>query len=247
MNPYIDKSRYEFKYWLTLEKIPEVRDYVKTYADLDPFLRSHRRKKYTVRSIYFDTPELDSYYERMDGVKIRKKLRVRAYSTMDDFAFLEIKRKYVNAVIKERSKMPFVLIEKLVNTPEHTVFEFESQDHNGRLVSGKFMYNLLKKGLVPSLLIAYEREAYVGQEDQNNRLTIDTHIRSQFQPDFEDMFYEKNFIPVVTDKGILELKFDNFMPKWMRSCIQTFRLQKRRISKYCLSIDKNRKTNREDL
>jgi len=136
--------------------------------------------------------------------------------------------------------MTVIQIEKLVNAPEHTAFEFEQQDHKSRLVSGKFMENLFKKGLVPSLLIAYEREAYVSKINKNNRLTIDTRIRSQFQPDFEDMFQDKRFVDVVSDRGILELKFDGFLPKWMRSCVHQFKLHKQRISKYCLSIDANR-------
>jgi SPX domain protein involved in polyphosphate accumulation len=207
------------------------------YTTFDPHLKKTDQNKYTVRSIYFDTPELDFYYEKMDGIKIRKKLRVRTYNEMNDFAFLEIKRKFVNSVAKERSKLPFMVIERLINTPDESVIEYPENDHNSRLVSGKFVYNLLKKGLLPVVLVVYEREAYIGLKDDRERMTIDTDVRAIAEPDLGDILNSKNFIPTIKDKGILELKFDDMMPQWMKNLVTEFDLKKQSISKYCLGID----------
>ena len=234
---YDDPARYEFKYKIEMTFIPQIRDFIRPYATIDDHIKDNTHNKYTVRSIYFDTPELDSYYEKMDGIKIRKKLRVRTYDDANDYAFLEIKRKYVNCIMKERSRLPFSTIERLINAPEHSVYEFPVQDYNARLVSGKFLYNLLKKGLIPTLLVVYEREAYQEKIISQNRLTVDSQIRALSRPDLSDIQVNDNFVQVTTDQAILELKFDATMPKWMKSLCAQFRLKKQSYSKYCMGLE----------
>lgn len=237
MVQFADRSRYEYKYKINNEMTPVIRDYCRPYTTVDPHLKEIKQNKYTVRSIYFDTPELDFYYEKMDGLKIRKKLRIRTYNEMNDFAFLEIKRKFVNSIAKERSKLPFLVIERLISTMEDSAIEYPQNDYNARLVSGKFVYNLLKKGLLPVLLVVYEREAYVGLKDDRERLTIDTDVRATPEPDLGDILNTKNFVPTIKDASILELKFDEIMPQWMKNLVREFGLKKESISKYCLGID----------
>ena len=89
MTQFADRSRYEYKFKIPLDLIDDVRKFILPYTKFDPYLEKHGNQRYTVRSIYFDTPELDFYYEKIDGVKIRKKLRVRTYNRVSDFAFLE--------------------------------------------------------------------------------------------------------------------------------------------------------------
>jgi SPX domain protein involved in polyphosphate accumulation len=217
--------------------IPVIRDYCLPYTTVDPHLKEVKQSKYTVRSIYFDTPELDFYYEKMDGLKIRKKLRIRTYNEGSDFAFLEIKRKFVNSVAKERSKLPFMVIERLISTPEDSAIEYPQNDYNARLVSGKFVYNLLKKGLLPVLLVVYEREAYIGLKDDRERLTIDTNVRAISGPDLADIIHTKDFVPYLKNAGVLELKFEEIMPYWMKNLVLKLGIKKESISKYCLGID----------
>lgn len=237
MVQFADQSRYEYKYKISKDLIPQIRDYSAPYTTEDPYLKQSSAAKYTVRSIYFDTPDLDFYYEKLDGLKIRKKLRVRTYNDMNDFAFLEIKRKFVNCVTKERSKLPFMVIERLINTPDESVMEYPEDDHNSRVVSGKFVYNLLRRGLLPVLLVVYEREAYIGLANERERLTLDTNVRALSEPDLGDILNTENFVPTFQDAGILELKFDDNMPQWMKNLVREFKLKKQSISKYCLGID----------
>lgn len=237
MRRFGDQSRYEHKFRLEMKDIPEIRKYIEPFTKLDPHLKELGGKKYTVRSIYFDTPELDYYFEKIEGLKIRKKLRVRTYNDSSEFAFLEIKRKFVNCIAKERSRLPFITIERLISTSEDTAFEFEQDDHNAKLVSGKFLYNLLKKGLVPTILVVYEREAYLGRTDERERLTIDTSVRAVAKPDPGDILNDENLTMITEDWCILELKFDDIMPKWMKDVTTRFKLKKESISKYCLGVE----------
>lgn len=46
-----------------------------------------------IRSLYFDTPDDQDFRDKTDGLELRRKIRLRAYSPGDDFAMLEMKQK----------------------------------------------------------------------------------------------------------------------------------------------------------
>lgn len=237
MRKMSDIRRYEIKYNIPNDLIPIVREYVHDYTMLDPHILKMKKDHYTVRSIYFDTPAFDFYYEKLDGLKVRKKIRVRAYNQENGYAFLEIKRKYVNCVFKERTKLLLLHIKQLLNEPGDYSLDSFQDNHKERLVTGKFLYNLLKRGLVATLLVVYEREAYVGLTNDHSRLTIDTNVRTGFYPDIKDLFNYSNFTFVTSRSSILELKFNQFMPQWMRNLTRELNLRHEPISKYCMGID----------
>ena len=103
-------ERYELKYFIYPDEMGSVRSLVEPFMHIDKYANGFRNGRYTVRSIYFDTPTLRFYHEKDAGTQIRKKLRVRTYNrfTRDAVSFLEIKRKYGNAIYKERVKMPWL-------------------------------------------------------------------------------------------------------------------------------------------
>ena len=111
------------------------------------------------------------------------------------------------------------------------------KDYNTQLVSGKFINILANSGLEPTVMVVYEREAYIGNEDERLRVTIDSNVRIRSKPELDDLF---NGAPLKVFPGnisIFELKFDNYMPDWMRQLPQKLGIRKEPISKYCLGID----------
>ncbi len=230
-------ERYEIKFRIRNEKIPEIREYIKEYTYPDPHVADSEEVMYTVRSIYFDTRNLDFYWEKIDGIKVRKKLRIRGYNLDKGFAFLEIKRKYTNCVVKERAKLPLGQIEKIISMLEVKQGEKMPDSHNNRLVSGKFIYNIIKKQLLAKLLVVYEREPYIHKTNSDVRVTIDKNIRSRYNPDLSDLFNGDDLTLFANDFSILELKFNNFIPKWMRNMIKELKLKQESFSKYCEGID----------
>ena len=48
---------------------------------------------YRIRSLYFDTLDDQDFSDKVDGLELRRKIRLRAYSPDADFAMLEIKQK----------------------------------------------------------------------------------------------------------------------------------------------------------
>jgi hypothetical protein len=238
MKFYKEYGRRELKYFISPELIPEVKTLVQPYVEVDPYAKDRENNTYTIRSIYFDTEQLDFYYEKMDGLKVRKKIRVRSYNEFhpETCAFLEIKRRYNNRIIKERSQVPLSQVEQICvhrTNPNGCVDVFS----NGAVVMGKFLYNLVQLDLRPTLLVTYEREPYIGRADSSIRVTFDKDVRAFNLPELDDLFADDGFEFITNGKCILELKFDGFMPKWMRYLVAELNIRAQSISKYCLGVD----------
>ena len=243
----IDLKRYEIKYRIPTDLIQVVREHVRNYAKPDPYALKRPKHQYTVRSIYYDTSSFDFYYEKLDGLKIRKKLRIRAYDQKNGYGFLEIKRKYNNCVVKERAKLSFLQIEQLIDMQDNSSDAAFQDNHNARLVAGKFLHNILKKDLVATLLVIYEREPYISLIDDQVRVTIDSNVRCKYQPEIEDLFSDSDLAYVTNHYSILELKFNDFMPQWMRTMIRELEIRHESISKYCIGIDAYRNEYRREV
>ena len=72
---------------------------------LDDFARDFQNNEYFVRSLYFDSPSSFNFYEKIDGIKKRKKFRLRTYDKKfgESALFIEQKGRNVNRVFKHRT------------------------------------------------------------------------------------------------------------------------------------------------
>lgn len=235
-------DRNEIKYYVEPALVPEIINYSKAHIEHDQYAKKMPDYRYIVRSLYYDSPRLDFYWEKIDGLKVRRKLRIRTYNyeTPESIAFLEIKRRYGSAVVKERAKYPYVDVRELLSSPENIWLTYQ-QSNNGSLVLGKWVDNIIRWKLEPTMLIVYSREAYVGRyEDENNcRLTVDYNVSARVSESLDNIYSDEDLIPVTGNTCILELKYNHFMPKWMRGLVQEMRLTQRSISKYCMGVDES--------
>ena len=161
------------------------------YMEYDPFARQMVNHNYTVRSVYIDTPRLLFYHEKLDGIKVRKKLRVRVYNDLEpnSLAFLEIKRKIEDTIFKERLKLPLAETIHLMNG-----VDIRLQDGYATFTEAatleKFKYLTKRLNLKPTVLVTYEREALVGIDDPSLRVTFDLNVRSYPNPQVEEIYRE---------------------------------------------------------
>jgi len=231
-------GRHELKYFIPEDWIEDIKKDVAAYTRYDPHSEELPDRKYIIRSIYFDNDNLDFYYEKLDGVRIRKKLRIRTYGNGGDNSvyFLEIKHRYSNVIYKERAKVtpelyiPYIFMRKKFNG------ELKCDKNLKRLLQ-RYSYNIEFHDLRPTVLVAYEREALVGINNPRIRITFDTNLSMYPFPDHND-FFTQHLIPVTSiQKPILEIKFDYYMPEWLRKIVKKYALYRQSISKYCLCID----------
>ncbi len=231
-------NRKEYKYFVVWEMLEPLRERFMQYMEHDPFARKMERNHYSVRSIYIDTPRLLFYNEKLDGIKVRKKLRVRVYNELqaDTIAFLEIKRKIEDTIYKERVKIPLNDTILLMNGADIELAP-GSVSFTEMAALEKFKYLTKRLNLIPTVLITYEREALVGIDDPSLRVTFDLNVRSYRSPKFEDIFREEDLTEIASQAFILEVKFNGRMPVWIRNIIRDYKLRVQAISKYCNGID----------
>ena len=229
-------KRREYKFLIHKEKLTAFRKAIAPYLQLDKYSARKSDHRYTVRSIYYDTRQLEFYREKIEGIKIRKKIRVRGYDGRDDhqYLFLEIKRKENDRIFKNRSRVQFNKSDSLKDLVERT---HSKQDEKNEEDAARFFYNVARYNLHPTVLVTYDREAYFCRYRSGLRLTIDQELRSKPMPAFADLFDESSLNYVMPNHAILEIKFYRGLPSWLQKVITQFNLSRQAISKYTTCLD----------
>jgi hypothetical protein len=204
----------------------------------DNHVLGREQHTYTVRSVYFDTPDMLFYREKIEGVPYRLKLRVRSYDTRAHKApvFLEIKRKHKIPMTKDRAPMSMEMMKQIVCSGQDAQYSMDLLAPKYANSASKFMYHLHKDSLTPVVLVVYDREPYEALDDPSIRITLDKNLRSAPRPLLEDLFLDE-LTPVMRDYFILEVKYDKVYPRWMELVVHQLGLKQEAASKYCMSID----------
>lgn len=235
-------GRLEYKYLVPLCLIDELRAAMMPYVCYDAFCRDRPQRQYTVRSIYYDNRRFDCYYEKFDGFRLKKKLRIRGYNTPqpDSIVFLEIKRKQEDFISKSRAPVRWQQVGKLFGGYDSSgLLPFEPGSAAAEAAS-RFFYNYHRRRMLATVLIAYEREAFFGRFDPMLRLTFDKNVRSRMYPQLGALFEDREMKFVMPESFVFELKFYMRLPLWVRDLIRRFELQRLAISKYAMGIDVQR-------
>lgn len=232
------KGRTELKYFISEDQYPRIK------ADLLQFMHHDKNvgknNKYTVRSLYLDTPELKFYYEKVEGCESRMKIRLRCYEDENRLLspwFLEIKCKYGNIVIKTceikfHSELLRWQISHLSTINLRKLIEQAGNDNQVRKMS-----TILRYHLEPNVLILYDREPLVYEERFGFRVTFDSRIRSAFTV---NPFKKVGVAGQILRDKVMEVKFfGRSVPFWMSRIIQKYGLQNEAISKYCYGLEVN--------
>jgi SPX domain protein involved in polyphosphate accumulation len=215
---------------------------ISPYMIKDDHIAVQNEKDYTVKSIYFDTINLDEYQNKIAGVYSRKKIRIRGYIPHDvnDTIFLEIKRKINMGQIKYRSPVKYSRISELFNTSNFTEFILQRNDFPDALINATyFLYYIKRYNMLPIVLVMYEREAYIYKFDHSLRITFDKNLRSVPYPSLNNIYSDESNNYIFRDSFILEVKSNYGFPKWMMPIINKIDVKREALSKYTLCIDKN--------
>ena len=231
-------ARFEFKYILPLDLRNEIERELSHFLQLDPYVESKSDKKYMVRSLYYDDPSFQSYYDKTDGMLHRSKFRLRTY-TNDDLencaTFLEIKGRHDALVFKHREKLNNSVKNILSGDKCSTNEVIKYFDRKGD-VAERFEYETIKKDLRPIMLIDYFRRPYISRYDAEFRLTFDEKIRAtQTSSLYPSGFYATK--DVLRGYTVMEVKFRYHMPSWFHHIIQAYSLRRVSVSKIVSGID----------
>ena len=226
-------SRFEQKYIVTEEIALQIRDFVRSYLELDENGVGKPNYSYPVHSLYLDSDDLKLYWSTINGDKNRFKLRLRFYNNNPDTpVFFEIKRRMNNCIMKQRGGVRRDSVDWLLagHIPEQ--MHMVSKDPKHLIALQNFCQKMQQIRAKPKAHIAYYREAYVPHDDNSARLTMDREVRAE--PELTARLSTKMEKPaLIWGKDIvLELKFTNRFPDWFRELVRIFGLRQCGAAKY---------------
>lgn len=235
------KLRYERKYYVSNDQLDKLRERLKPFVNPDVHAKPGDTglSQYTVRSIYYDTPFMEYYYEKKEGLEFRNKFRIRGYDqqTEDSIIFLEIKRKLNNRIGKHRSTLKYKDLKPLLTSGNTRDYITGPKFPKALKDADKFLFYFYSKSLKPVNLVVYDREAFHGKFNDEVRITFDKNVRTAIYPTIDELYSENRLKLVTPGSFILEIKYYNSMPLWARSIIQEFSLRLEAISKYSTGLD----------
>jgi hypothetical protein len=240
MKDRMQQSRFELKYHLNEEKARQIRDFVQHHIlaspawrfDLDEFSVGKPNFSYAVHSLYLDSDGLETYWDTINGDKNRFKLRIRYYdSNPGSPVFFEIKRRQDHCILKQRGGVKKEMVPWLLGGHHPEPGHLLSKSPRQMVALQRFCTLMQQIHASPKVHIAYQREAYVS-EDDSFRLTLDREICSEANLDGVIQTRMRSPAPVYQGRVILELKFTNRFPNWYRDLVETFNLMQCGAAKY---------------
>ncbi len=227
-----DFTRFEFKYVLDSDTAAAIEQEIRHFMEVDGHVSAEHDERYLVRSLYFDTPNCVNFYEKIDGIKARRKYRLRTYSTRPSAEvpiFLEEKNRIDNRVFKYRTPMTLADLQTIESNAGPSALLFEHLDNQ---ILQRFAARVLTAQERPVVLVGYLRRAFVSNFDIDFRVTFDSRLstipaRSLFDAAGTSM---RSCLAGYT---VLEVKFKRRVPSWFHRIVQSHQLRRVSVSKYC--------------
>ncbi len=181
---------------------------------------------YSVRSLYFDDPDDSALKDKLDGVAVREKYRIRMYNY--DESFIRLERKFKSNGVGFKNSAQLTKEQTLKILQGDILFLADSDNE----VMNDFYKKLIYKHLRPKVLVDYKREPYVFTAG-NVRVTIDSDIRTSLN--CIDFFSKDTVsLKVQSEESVLEIKWDNYLPDIVKAAVTTGSLYQTAFSKYAM-------------
>lgn len=214
--------RHEWKHVLHAGDLLILRQRLSAVMDRDPHTVNG---KYHIRSLYFDNLYDKALREKIDGISMREKFRLRLYNGDASIIHLEKKSKWNNLGTKYCANLTEEEARKL--TDGDFDWMLASDDSLIQELYCKIRY----QGMRPKTIVDYTREPFIF-EPGNVRITLDYDIRTGLnRTDFLNS--SAVTIPAGDAPIILEVKWDEFIPSIIRDVVCVPNRRVGSFSKYC--------------
>lgn len=236
--------RFEMKYQISMAERDKLTQYIKSFMSLD----SHSQKygDYEVRSLYFDSISRRAYYQKLDGLQIRRKLRIRYYPNLNSLSqkldlqkesvFLEIKRKHSENVSKARIQVPYLrAMEIIKGESKFTQLFYQTLSPQDQQTLQEIWFLSQLHHLKPAVMVCYRRQAFQGNREKRFRITFDTDVRVRnMNFDLKVDHGTNHILPL--HHSIMEVKFNEHIPNWAILILQNNNCWQEKISKFARGI-----------
>lgn len=223
-------NRKETKYLLSYDK------YEKLFINIKDYLKPDEYPKSTICNIYFDTDGYDLISHSIEKPIYKEKVRLRSYNvpSLDDYVFLEIKKKFNGTVNKRRIKFSL--------RDYYNYLDNKKLNTSNKQIKEEIDYIFKTYDLKPKIFIAYDRLCFVDKNDNTFRITFDKNVRSRcYDLKLEDGDKGINYFE--DEKVIMEVKAQNAYPTWFIKILSSLEIRPSSFSKYGSIYTKKKKEN----
>ncbi len=218
------KFRHELKYYINYTDYLILKNKLKFLLKKDPF--SGENGDYLIRSLYFDDIYDKALFDKNTGVKNRYKYRIRIYNYSDKTIKLERKNKVGQYINKESAGLSRQDVDSILNR------NYEKLDIKNPLIRDFYM-EVKNEILQPKVIVDYDREAFVGNVS-DIRITFDKELRvARSGYDIFDASIPTELL-VRMPRLILEVKYNEFLPDYIRNILEIGASEFSAISKYVI-------------
>ena len=217
--------RQEHKYAITEMQFLQYRSMIAKIMEKD---QNNGKDGYMVRSLYFDTLNDYDYVTKTDGVEIRRKIRLRIYSTSSGYASLEMKQKQSIYQLKRSIRI------KREDAAQMCMGDYTQLLHYDNPFALECYTLMNTRGYLPKVIVQYQRNAFVGKGN-DIRITLDNDLRAT--ESCMELFSNKLCLYPVTStfNAVLEVKYNEFLFSYLKDMLQRLKKSEVAISKYCMA------------
>ena len=213
--------RHEWKHEISYTDLLCIRQRLQAVARPDPHAVGG---EYHIRSLYFDNASDKALREKIDGVNMREKFRIRYYNGDTSFIRLEKKSRRNGLGTKFEAALTAEEAQKIVDGDLDWMMESD------RPLIQELYCKMRYQGLRPKTIVDYTREPYV-YGPGNVRVSFDHHIRTGLH---STDFLNPDCVTVLAgDSPILpEGKWDAYLPEIIRDAVSVPNRRVGAFSKY---------------
>lgn len=213
--------RHEWKHELNRLDLLSIRARLRAVMEPDPHAIDG---KYFIRSLYFDNLNDKALREKLDGVDLREKFRIRYYNGDTSLIHLEKKSKRGGLGTKFSARLSAEEAQAVVDGDIDWML---ASDHP---LIQELYCKMRYQGMRPKTIVDYTREPFIYRPG-NVRVTFDYDIRTGLRStDFLNP--DCVTIPAGDAPILMEVKWDAFLPSIIRDIVQTPGRHATAFSKY---------------
>lgn len=213
--------RHELKHKISYADLLAIRQRLRAVAESDPHALGGT---YFIRSLYFDNLNDKALCEKINGVNLREKFRIRYYNRDLSLIRLEKKSKRCGLGTKFSANLSRDESQSIVDS------RIDWMLNSDRPLVQELYCKMRFQGLRPRTIVDYTREPFIYRPG-NVRVTFDYDIRTGLDcTDFLNP--DCPTIPAGDAPILMEVKWDAFLPTIIRDAVQTPGRQSEAFSKY---------------
>ena len=212
-------ERYEKKYKITQLQASEMIAFLNGHLALDKHHDPKNIVPYKIHSLYLDDKDARIIHKSIEKPSYKEKYRLRWYEDPNQ-TFLEVKIKHLSRSHKKR----MTFREDSTSLDNYQSLILES-------FPTSYLTSITQDPIQHFCLIEYDRIAFEDQKE-NLRITFDYDVSYTFNEEKKSLFD--------SDTVILEIKYDQSLPRYLSYYLSSHHMYSRSLSKIGLSLQQHK-------